>query len=405
MIPRAARPTDAEVECPHALWSRLRAESPLHEIGDAGYALVTRHANVCAVARDPATFSSNLVAVLLASQAGVPQVLDVRAQGPEQADALALADPPVHTRQRRLLNPAFNVRRIAILEPAIRTLGNQLIDAFSGDGRVEWMESFAVPLPVTVIADLLDMPRADVPQIKLWSDAAIQLLSGVNTPESLLECHRHIVDLQRYLVAHLERHGERRDDSVMGAIAAAIAATPPFLSHAEALNVLVTLVTAGNETTTSAIGSVTRLVLEHPAERAALQRDRARIPAFIEECLRLESPFHGHFRLTKADSAIGGVAVPEQTRLMLGWGAANRDPAVFPDPDALAPGRPNLKDHVAFGHGIHFCLGAPLARLETRVALELLLDRLPGARIAPGHTPRHVPSLFVRKLAALPLEF
>src|SRR5262245_62879595 len=147
MISRAARPTDAEVECPHALWSGLRAESPLHEIGDAGYALVTRHANVCAVARDPATFSSNLVAVLLASQAGVAGVIDVRAEGPEQADALALADPPVHTRQRRLLNPAFNVRRIAILEPALRALGNQLIAAFSGGGREEGQEGCVGPLP------------------------------------------------------------------------------------------------------------------------------------------------------------------------------------------------------------------------------------------------------------------
>ena len=207
------------------------------------------------------------------------------------------------------------------------------------------------------------------------------------------------------MAAHLDRHRAAPGDDVMGDLARAVDADPPILSAAEALNVLVTLVTAGNETTTSGIGSAARLLLGHPEVRAHLGRERAAIPAFVDEVLRLESPFHGHFRVALADTEIGGIAIPAGTRLMLLWGSANRDPDVFPCPADLDLMRPNVKEHVAFGHGIHFCLGAPLARLEMRIAIETLLDRLPGARLTPANTYRYAASLFVRRLEALHLAW
>lgn len=403
-IPRAAERLSPEVIAdPQAFWDRLRHEGPVHELPELGIVVVTRHEDVCRVARRPDLFSSKLVAVLMASHSEIPQVLDVRDAGPAQADALAIADPPEHARQRQLLNPAFNVRRIAALEPAIRTLAAGLADGFARDGAVEWMEGFAVPLPITVIADLLALPRDRLADIRRWSDACIRLLSGTNTAEDLLACHGAIVEFQQFLAAHLDRHRAAPGDDVMGDLGRAVDADPPIVSAAEALNILVTLVTAGNETTTSGIGSAARLLLAHPQVRMHLARERGAIPAFVDEVLRLESPFHGHFRVAVADTEIGGVAIPAGTRLMLLWGSANRDAGVFSCPGDVDLLRPNAKEHVAFGHGIHFCLGAPLARLEMRIAIETLLDRLPGARLGPTNTYRYAPSLFVRRLEALDL--
>ena len=405
-IPRAAERLSPEVIAdPEALWDRLRHEGPVHELPGLGIVVVTRHEDVCRVARRPDIFSSKLVAVLMASQSEFPQVLDVRAAGPEQADALAIADPPEHTRQRQLLNPAFNVRRIAGLEPAIRALANSLADGFAPDGAVEWMEGFAVPLPMTVIADLLALPRDRLADVRRWSDACIRLLSGTNTPADFLECAGAIVEFQTFLAAHLDHHRAAPGDDVMGDLARAVDAVPPVLSVAEALNILVTLVTAGNESTTSGIGSAARLLLAHPEVQRRLGRERAAIPAFVDEVLRLESPFHGHFRVALADTEIGGVAIPAGTRLMLLWGSANRDADVFSCPGDLDLSRPNVKEHVAFGHGIHFCLGAPLARLEMRIAIEILLDRLPGAHLTPTNDYRYAPSLLVRRLKALDLAW
>jgi cytochrome P450 len=359
-IPRAGERLSPEVIAdPQAFWDRLRHEGPVHELPGLGIVVVTRHEDVCRVARRPDLFSSRLVAVLMASQSEVPQVLDVRAAGPIQADALAIADPPEHTRQRQLLNPAFNVRRIAALEPAIRALATSLVDGFAADGAVEWMEGFAVPLPLTVITDLLALPPERLADVRRWSDASVRLLSGTNTPADLLACHRAIVEFQTFLAAHLDRHRAAPGDDIMGDLARAVDTDPAVLSAAEALNVLVTLVTAGNETTTSGIGSAARLLLAHPQVAAHLRRERGAIAAFVDEVLRLESPFHGHFRVALADTEVGGVAIPAGTRLMLLWGSANRDASVFACPADLDLTRPNLKEHVAFGHGIHFCLGAP----------------------------------------------
>jgi cytochrome P450 family 144 len=405
-IPRAAERLSPEVIAdPQAFWDRLRHEGPVHELPGLGIVVVTRHEDVRQVARRPDLFSSKLVAVLMASQSEVPQVLDVRAEGPAQADALAIADPPEHTRHRQLLNPPFNVRRIAALEPAIRALATGLADGFAPDGAVEWMEGFAVPLPITIIGDLLALPRDRLADVRRWSDASVRLLSGTNTPADLLACHGSIMEFQTFLAAHLDSHRAAPGDDVMGDLARAVDADPPILSTAEALNILITLVTAGNESTTSGIGSAARLLLAHPEIQMHLSRERAAIPAFVDEVLRLESPFHGHFRVALADTEIGGVAIAAGTRLMLLWGSANRDAGVFSCPGDLDLSRPNVKEHIAFGHGIHFCLGAPLARLEMRIAMETLLDRLPGARLSPTNTYRYTPSLLVRRLEALDLTW
>ena len=175
------------------------------------------------------------------------------------------------------------------------------------------------------------------------------------------------------------------------------------LKREEIIAILLQLLTAGNETTTSAIGSALRLMLENPDVEARIRADGTLLEPFIEEVLRLESPLHGHFRLVRRDTEIAGMALPQRSRVMLLWGAANRDGDEFPNPDAIDLARRNAKAHLAFGLGIHHCIGAALARLETRVVLETLLARTSALRLTDQKIS-HVPSLLVRSLAALPVE-
>ena len=393
------------IECPYAFHRALRHGAPVYQVPGAGYYVVSRFADIQHVVMQPEVFSSNLMAALMAGQEGGSAMLDIRAQGHEQVDALALADPPVHTRQRKLVNKAFNVRRIAALESAIRALANRLVDAFAARGRVEWMEEFAVPLPLTVIADLVSLPRADLDRLRLWSDGGAQLFSGVNTAEDFAELNRQMADFHEYLAEQFARHCRNPAEDLMGDLVRATQDPSESLSSAEAVAILVQLVSAGNETTTSLIGAAVQRLLSEPGALASVRRDRAVLASFIEETVRLESPFYGHFRVVTRDTELGGVPLPVGARLMVLWSSGNRDDAQFEDADRFDPGRANLKSHLGFGQGIHYCIGAPLARLETRVALETLLDRLPHVRLAAENDCRHLPSAFIRRLRALHLEF
>jgi cytochrome P450 len=387
----------AVLECPYAHWAALRSEAPVVEVADGGYWLVSRAEDVRTVVRDPARFSSNLVAAMFA-QVGI----DVQAaRGEGAVDVLATADPPAHARHRRLVNRTFTIHRIAAMETAIRTFAETLLAACDGPATLEWMEAFAVPLPLTVIADVLTLPRADVPRLRLWSDDAIALLSGTTPPGELLALVGSVVSLQQYLGERLATEWDAPRSGIIGDLARAAHDADDPWSRDEVVSILIQLLTAGNETTTSLIGSAVRMLAERPDVQATLRADPLRIPSFIEEVLRLESPFKGHFRVVREACVLGGVSLPAGARLLLLWGSANRDARAFPAADQIDLDRSNPKAHLAFGEGIHFCVGAPLARLEARLALETLLARTRSIQLAKGASVRHLPSVFVRRLAAL----
>jgi hypothetical protein len=388
--------------CPYELYRRLRREEPVHQVPGAGYFLVTRWEDVHAVALDPERFSSNLVAALFAS--APPEVRAVRTAERGAVDVLATADPPAHTRQRTLVNRSFNAHRVARLERAIRMLARELVDAFRSAGRVEWMRQLAVPLPVSVIADVLELPRADVPCLKDWSDHGIALVSGTASEEELLAHARAVAELHEYLAERVSAEEADPGTGVVGDLVRATRAGEERLTREEVRAILVQLLVAGNETTMGLIGSAAHLLAERPDLQRALRATPTRIPDFVEEVLRLESPFQGLFRVATEDTELGGVRIPAGARLLVLWGSANRDERVFSRADTLDVERPNLTEHVAFGEGIHYCLGAPLARLETRIALEELLG-LPNLRLAPGYEPRWVPSVSMRRLVSLELAF
>jgi hypothetical protein len=386
------------LEDPYELYGALREGAPVHRIRESDLWMVTRYADLVEAAAKPDVFSSHISAVIYAGQGPTPAVIQADPDAIGAVDVLATADPPDHTAQRKLMNRTFRHERIAELERVVREFIEKSLDDGLAAGRVDWMEEAAVPLPITIIANVLGMPSSDLEDLRRWGDAGVDLLSGVATPERMLECWQEMVAFLAYL-------RDRLDAPAPGSITAEIAEAVGRgdLNEREGVSLLLQLVIAGSESTASLIGSATLMLAEDPQLQKELRASPDRLPTFIEEALRLESPFRGHFRVTTKETTIGGVTLPEGARVMLMWGSANRDASAFPEPGRLDLERTHPKAHVGFGSGIHFCLGAPLARMETRVTLEQLLQRTSSFTLASG-APRHVPSLFVRRLESLMLD-
>ncbi len=392
------------VECPYPFYATLRREAPVYQVPGAGFYIVSRYEDILSVLRRPELFSSS-------SGPGLRPVPDddvqaIMREGFPPVNTLLTNDPPAHSRYRGLVNKAFSARRVALLEPGVRAIAEALVDGFAADGEVELVAQFAVPLPLSVIADALGVPREDMPAFKRWSDDSVAPLGGMISHERELECARSIVEFQRYFEAKLEQRRQTpRDDLLSDLLTARLDGVEP-LDTAELLSIIQQLLVAGNETTTNLIASGVLLLLSHPDQRAAVQADPSLVANTVEEILRLESPVQGLFRSAKLDTEIGGVPVPAGARLVLMYAAGNRDEAAFADAETFDVRRDNAREHLAFGQGVHYCLGAALARLEGVIALQTLLTRLPNLRLAPGRNDfTHTPSFILRGLKALHLAF
>lgn len=391
--------TPAALEDPYPVYDRLRAAGAVHHLPEQDLYLVVRHAEIRRALDDPATFSSNLVGVLQAGAAGVGFI---DAGGAGAVDVLATADSPIHTGQRRIVQKPFSRPNIARLRDHIDALLAPRVGKLVADGGGDWMAAVATPLPMLMIGHILGLPAADADQLAAWSDAGVELLSGVAPAARLQELTGTIVEFAAYLHQRLHAARSAPAGGLIDVINVAVAAGE--LSDDEATTMMVQLVTAGTESTTSLIGSAARLLATDAALQQRLRRDRSLIDAFVEEVLRLESPFRSHFRVTTRAAELGGIDLRPGARLMLLWGAANRDRAAFDQPATLDVDRRTVKSHAGFGRGIHFCIGAHLARLEAGRALHTLIEAGDHIALAAGPPPRHVPSLFVRRLAELPLQ-
>ena len=379
---------------PYPFYERLRTRDPVHRSRLMDMWVFSRHADVDAVLRDFRRFSSDQ-----RKRDPARQRRSALAQIPDPT--ILFLDPPDHTRLRTLVNKAFTPKAVADLEPRIRRMTRTLLDAAPDPNRFDLMETLANPLPVMVIAEMLGVPVEDRAQFREWSNQRARILEPMigererrianEASKSLDEYFLSIIKLRRIVprddiisaLVHVEEEGDR-------------------LTEREMLGMLRLLLVAGNETTTNLIGNGMLALLRHPEQLQALRDDPSRIPGAVEELLRYDSPVQGTVRLVLEDCEVNGVPLQRDDNVLLLIGSANRDPQVFDHPDQLDVGRRD-NNHVAFGRGIHFCLGAPLARLEGRVAIEVLLERYPSLRLESDR-PAFRSSIVLRGLERLPVR-
>jgi cytochrome P450 len=321
--------------------------------------------------------------------------------GPEFSRHMLNVDPPDHTRLRRLVSRAFVPGRIAALEPAIRGIASSLLDELDAAGHgatVDLIEGYAYPLPFGVIGELLGIPAADRPRLHAWFQVLLTGWAGDPPPEAVQASHG--------IVAYLRELVEAKRQSPADDLVSVLVAEDDALTTQELLSSLFQLIVAGHDTTASLIGNGVVALLDHPGQLETLRADLGRLPAAIDELVRFTAPVpHATFRVTAEPVTFDGVQIPAHEQVLVCLGSANRDPGRFPAPDVLDIGRsdgPNL----GFGHGIHYCLGAPLARLEARVAFEELLGRHPGLQLAADRDAlawAHGDGLVLRGLLSLPV--
>lgn len=370
--------SEEQLRDPYPLYDRLREEAPVFWSEPQQLFVVSRYEDVLAVLRNHQTFSSqNSVRSSLAPPA--PEVAAVLAEGYPLSPTLTDSDDPVHKRLRNLINKAFTHQRVAAMEEPVRLAANELIDGFRADGEADVIDQFGWSLPLTAICLILGIDSPEVDQLHVWSYHWLKLLQATDPVEAQVEYAHSVVEMQRFFIQQLEeREREPRDDLMTVLLQSGQELDPPF-DMVEAMRIPMNLIIAGHVTVTRAIGNSVALLIDRPEDRRRLETE---LEGLVEELLRLESPAQGLFRMALADTAVGGVEIPAGSRLMVHFAAANRDSEQFECPAEIEPGREGLMRHVAFGKGIHVCVGAPLARLELRIALPLLFERLPNLRYA-----------------------
>jgi cytochrome P450 len=356
-------------EDPFPTYHRLRRWDPVHRCPDGSYFL-TRYDDVVAVYQDHHRFSSDK-RVEFAPKFGETPLYE------HHTTSVVFRDPPDHTRIRRLFAPAFTPKALAALEPRVVRLVDSLLDAAVARGGMDVVDDFAAALPIQLIGDMLGVPPDERGPLRGWSLAILGALEPVPGDERLEAGNRAVEEFKVFL-QRLIAERRRRPSTDPGEILSALLAAEDAgdrLTELELLHQCIFLLNAGHETTTNLIANAVAALLEHPGEWARLRAEPALLGSAVEEFLRYQSPNQLGNRRLVADATIGGVAMPEGTLVTLGIGAANRDPAHFPDPDRLDLGRaPNR--HLAFITGIHACAGMWLARMEGRVAIGRLVTRL-----------------------------
>jgi cytochrome P450 len=383
---------------PHARYAELRAaRCPVVHVATVSTLnpyVVTDYEHCRAALADPRLRKDPHVGVGPLTRSGIFELYLGETFG--MSRSMLQTDPPDHTRLRRIVAGEFTTRRTAALRPRVQQIADELLDAFDPAGSTDFVAAFADQLPALVIAELLGIPTADLDEFRRWSQEFLH-------PEVAIR-RAGTIALTGYLARHAQLKREQPGDDLLSALAASRA--EDRLTEAEVRGTAFLLVVAGHETTTNLLGNGLLALLQHPDQLEALRADPSLIPEAVEELLRYDGPVErSTARWASEDMDIAGMPIPAGETVITALASANRDEEVFADADTLDITR-SPRGHLAFGYGIHFCLGAPLARLEAQVGFETVLRRLPGLRLAvPPESLAYRPSTLMRALKSLPIGY
>lgn len=368
---------------PYPTYDRLRRIDPVHRMRIFDSWMLTKHEDIQAILSDHKRFSND-------------------GRGFDYTPYISFLDKdqPDHTRLRSLVSKAFTPRTVANLAPRIQETVDELLDNVTSPGRFDLMKEIAIPLPVIVIAEMIGVPVSDRPKFRVWSDEIALTVEPILTRKQIERVQGSTEEILRYFDGIIE---QRRQDPADDLLSALIAAEEQGdkLTHEELLVTLMLLLVAGNETTRNLIGNGMLALLKNPLQLERLRQDEGLLDSALDEFLRYDSPVQIDGRIAATDVTIGGKQIREGQLLLLMIGAANRDPSVFSDPDRLDIGREG-KGHISFGRGIHYCLGAPLAILEARIAFASMLARFGSLRLVSE--PEYTERIVLRGLGSLWVE-
>lgn len=386
---------------PYPLYRRLLAEEPVH-VTMFGVPAFSRHADCLAILKDHKRFSSDERKSTNYNPQSIPDV-----DGISDADRPFLFfDPPDHTRLRRLVNMAFSAKAVESLRPRVQEIVDELLDKVTDKGRMDAIADLAYPLPVAVICEMLGVPKEDQPQFSGWSAVLAKSLDPDIIPPAPEVQERRAWAIRESRLYFRDLVAKRRESPTNDILSALIAAEDEGdkLSETELLSTCSLLLIAGHETTVNLIGNGIYRLLQYPGQLAKFKANWDSAPKVVEEVLRFDPPVQFDGRICVEAAEVGGFTVqPGQFVLML-IGAANRDPSVFEDPDTFDVTR-DATGHMAFGYGIHFCLGAPLARIEGQIALRSLFQRFPNLRLQSDATPKYREQITLRGISELPVAW
>ena len=400
------------MKCPHAFYKKLRDEAPVYQDPNTGIFQVSKHELICEAARNAKVFSNDFGALQKdgGSDTYPKEAAEIMEKdGYPAVNTMLTADPPRHTKYRKLVDKAFTPKRVSEMGPAIEEKTNLIIDQFFDEGKCEVASQLAQPLPIRVIAEALGASTDDYEFFRISSEAFTDQLSGTSTPEEHIEIAKKLVKFQQYFAERLKEKEKNPSDDILSDLA-----TLDFedennitrkMETPEQLSIIQQLLVAGNATTAHSITEAIKLLIENPDQMELVINDNSLIPNMVEESLRLLTPTNNMWRIATEDTELGGVSIPAGSALMLRYGSGNRDEDLFENPDSFDVTRKNARRHIAFGQGIHVCLGMNLSRKEMYTAFPIILNRLKNMRFTEKNDFNYSPNVLLRGLDSLNIEF
>jgi cytochrome P450 len=392
---------------PFATLALLRERAPVHALAEPGWYIVTTMELAREVITDPARFSNQVSRRTSPPPQVADEVTAIRSQGLPYVPTLLLNDPPAHTRFRRMVQRALTPRALAWMEPLVAGVADELVRGLPDEAAIGFIEAFARPLPVWAISRVLGLPDDRRDDVHRWTDAATATIGAQLAPERWPQVERDLLDYQLTIASELERRRHEPGDDLLSLLAAAAADPGPGeepLGTAELVSLTRELMVAGNESSLRLLADIVWQLDAEPEEWDRVRADPERARNIVEEAVRLASPSAAVFRRAVRDTTLGGVSVPAGSTLVVSLLSANRDESVFPGGDRFHPDRPAAQRHMAFGQGIHACIGNVLARMEAVHAVRALASHVDRIDVIRDEPLRYLPSLIVRGLVELPVR-